>query len=784
MLNSTQNDIVTLRSPSYSNPVAVCVKTSREAIDKNNKSDALNTGDVPQKARKRTLNSLHSGTTTNHTYVLEKRKSESIALKPNSHFASCTAERRKALRARRPSVLANDPNELFTPDPCIVRPPHKPEKTTMKRDTSRSPPPEKDCSSHTTVSSSTPFAEYSCPKTQSPSSNSATLFHPAAPSASSCSQSPPQEGRASESGRKQMNGEDSMDSESSQSSDDEQFISFQQMMMRSARPPDTPEKSAFSEPSTPGHHSPLSKKLILATTKSGIYKNSHSQMLMEINTHKRAKEKEMEFLTACEEDLVRVSEYEEPEQKHVEGIPMKQQKFLQRYSLKLCAIKEVPPGEEVFNLEKFGQIFNQDTLQLRQCKVNPCGTAQKTLLRSTPAQLRLHVSIGLFQEAYGHQSPCPTQVSDFLFKMMSVHDEMMVSDGMLQALCDIACTAACQRVNTENEFKVWVPSLADVTLILMNMGAAFVTLYPFENLQPPFTEGDLMEDHCVKTDSSSNKDHTTFPEHNYNNMIKYLSYCMGLCPHAYSDEELLLLLTVVGRISLDQQLILQSTINLYPLQYRVVNNFRDWGAMLPRICLALADVTDDHHNMCQLVQLLPYNKRGKQLRQHLSLCMISKLLDGNCTYKPEKNPLQLSELRPFIPRMRPSTLEVMLNSSGSRQENEEESLDQQTFYLCYSLLTLTNEVSNFPFYSRHQKEQLLLLSHDLETHVKSDIRENGLWLYRSKVKDLEARISTKWHMLLKRTRPLNDKLYDWQPGDALMSSQEEQERRQSSEMSQ
>lgn len=54
--------------------------------------------------------------------------------------------------------------------------------------------------------------------------------------------------------------------------------------------------------------------------------------------------------------------------------------FLQRYSLMSNAIREVPPGEVVFNLEKFGQIYNQDTLQLRKCMVNPQGTAQKTLL--------------------------------------------------------------------------------------------------------------------------------------------------------------------------------------------------------------------------------------------------------------------------------------------------------------------------------------------------------------------------------------------------------------------
>lgn len=32
---------------------------------------------------------------------------------------------------------------------------------------------------------------------------------------------------------------------------------------------------------------------------------------------------------------------------------------------------------------------------------------------------------------------------------------------------------------------------------------------------------------------------------------------------------------------------------------------------LARICQALTDLTEDHHNMCLLVQLLPHNTRGK-----------------------------------------------------------------------------------------------------------------------------------------------------------------------------
>lgn len=47
--------------------------------------------------------------------------------------------------------------------------------------------------------------------------------------------------------------------QSSQSSEEEHLLSLQEMMERAYKPPDTPEKAAFSEPSTPGHLSSKSK---------------------------------------------------------------------------------------------------------------------------------------------------------------------------------------------------------------------------------------------------------------------------------------------------------------------------------------------------------------------------------------------------------------------------------------------------------------------------------------------------------------------------------------------
>ncbi|XP_068597601.1 SMC5-SMC6 complex localization factor protein 2 [Brachionichthys hirsutus] len=607
------------------------------------------------------------------------------------------------------------------------------------------------------------------------------------------SPSPLLEKEPSGNGGQQSNEEDPIDVEqdpsfssdldlSSSSHSSEQLISLQEMMEPVSMSPDSPEKETFSEPCTTGYHSQSKiKGLLPSMSKSGIYKNNLDQMLKEINSNKRTKEIETHILTACKDDLLRIAEYEESEENQGEGISAEQQLFLQHYSLMSSAIKDVPPGEVVFNLEKFGRIFNPDTLELRKCKVNAQGPAQKTLLRSSPAHLKLHLNIGLFQEAYDSHSPCPNAVARFLFKMMSVHHESVVSEKILQALCDIACTAAYQIVqNGSQTFKVWVPTLADMTLVLLNMGAAFVTLFPFEDLQPAFTEGDLLEGVCIKSESPScNKEQITFPEHNYNSILKYLSYCMALCPRAYSDDELLLLLTVLGKVNMDTRLILQSSVELYPLQCKMVNNVRDWNTVLPRICLALTDLTDDHHNMCQLVQLLPENTRGKELRQHLSLSMISKLLDGNCTYRPTESQLQLRDLRPYFCRMRPTVLlRGMLSSSRRSRKDKEDtaSLDQQSYYLCYSLLTLANEASSFQIFPARQKEQLLLLCTELEIHVKCDIRESEKCLYRSKVKDLVARIYTKWQIRLRRMKPLHDKLYDyWQPlpVDRLADKQEQ-----------
>ncbi|KAM9477129.1 SMC5-SMC6 complex localization factor protein 2 isoform 2-T4 [Clarias gariepinus] len=548
---------------------------------------------------------------------------------------------------------------------------------------------------------------------------------------------------------------------SSHSSAEDHLLSLKEILEGSTRVPDTPEKTTFSEPSTPGFKlAPEDLK-----SKAPNYKNTLEQMLKEKEQNQKAKELEMQLLQACKEDLLKLDEDENAEA----GLSHEQKEFLQRFSVSSCVIRDVHPGEEVFALNNSGRLFSHQSLDLRKIGVTPKNREQERLLQARSEQLVLQLCTGLFRRAYS-SSPCQPQVTRWLFQMMSVHPNPVICDQILQDMKSIALSAATQIVEKNNKkFMVWVPSIQDVALVFINMGVSFVSLFPLEDLQPPFTEGDLLESLEIKPDGTRpEKESDPFPQHNFVNIIKYLTICAALCPMVYSDEELLLLLTLVCRVSLETHLQLLPTGDLCCLLQHILSNMTHWELQLPKVCQAITNLSEDHHNLRRLVQLLPHSGRGKQLKRHVSVSVISKLLNHRCTYTPSCTEFQLSDLRRYLPRMRPSMLLKGLMAAKITEPQESDDVattpDQQAYYLCYSLLALTNEASNFEFLPSTQRNELLLLSAELEKHVKCDIRESEKMLYRSKVKDFVARIYTKWQVLLQRSRPREGKLYDyWKP---------------------
>ncbi|XP_056617228.1 SMC5-SMC6 complex localization factor protein 2 isoform X3 [Triplophysa dalaica] len=559
----------------------------------------------------------------------------------------------------------------------------------------------------------------------------------------------------------------------SSSDEDEQLPSLREIMDWRTCEPVTPEKDAFSEPSTPvpkakAKAAPVAVK---AKTNAVSYRNTLEQMLQEKEQYQRSKELERQLLESCQEDLLNLNEDENSDAKE-EDISLEQREFLQKFSVASCAIREIHPGEEIFTPAKFGRLFNHLTLDLRKISVTPQNRSQHIFLQARTEQVLFLISAGLLRTAY-ISFPCQPEVTLWLFQMMSVHPNPITSSRILDSLRSIALSAAehiVENPNTENQtqrFKVWVPTLQDIALVFLNVGASFISLFPLEALQPPFTEGDLLE--CFQPEETSHgtrisdKANDTLPAHNFENVLRYLSLCTSLCPRAYTDEELLLLVTVVCRIGLETHFQLLPIGHFTLLLKNLLKNITHWDIQLSKACETLSDLSEDHHNLRRLVYLLPDGSRGKQLKQHLSVSIISKLLNHTCTYKPSSTEFKLSALKPFLPHMRPSSLVKALRSSKST-EHCHATLDQQAYYLCYSLLTLTNEASNFEFLPSIQRNELRSLSSQLEKHIKCDIRESEKTLYRSKVKDFVARIYTRWQVLLVRTRPQEGKLYDyWKP---------------------
>ncbi|XP_016109091.1 SMC5-SMC6 complex localization factor protein 2-like [Sinocyclocheilus grahami] len=365
-------------------------------------------------------------------------------------------------------------------------------------------------------------------------------------------------------------------SSSSSGHEDDPLPSLEKLMSRRDHVPVTPEKDAFSEPNTP-----ISKAAPEAVkTKAVSYRNTLEQMLQEKEQYQRSKELERQLLESCEEDLLNLYEDENSESKE-EDISLEQREFLQRFSVASCAIRDIHPGEEVFLPARFGRLFNHLTLDLRKISVTPHNKSQQILLQARTEHVLSLISAGLLRKAY-FSFPCQPEVTCWLFQMMSVHPNPIISSHIMQSLQTIALSAAHHIVEHQSQsFKVWVPSVRDITLVFLNMGASFISLFPLEALQPPFTEGDLLESFQLEETSqdrvlSDMKDNATLPVHNLESVLNYLSLCTALCPRAYTDEELMLLLAVVCRIGLETHFQLLPTGHFSLLLQNLLKNITHW----------------------------------------------------------------------------------------------------------------------------------------------------------------------------------------------------------------
>ncbi|XP_039337019.1 SMC5-SMC6 complex localization factor protein 2 isoform X2 [Mauremys reevesii] len=561
------------------------------------------------------------------------------------------------------------------------------------------------------------------------------------------------------------------------SDEEEMLLPLQDILSSSSKPHvGTPKEACLKDLSqdslTPSPKLPLSKIPVMSRVS---YVNSLEHLLKEKEESKRVDDLEKQLQEDIQEIGLNLASGEEEQGNSDEDGDLSEEHraFIKRFSVVSDAIPDYHPGEEIFHLSNSGKIFNQHNLDLRNSGFIPQNPIEKLIFRSEVTQQLSLTTQGFLSCAYSC-TQCPIPVLKWLFQMMSVHSDYYVSMQILDTLMDITIKNASI---SDAQSKVWIPPLSDISAVLINMGVPFRSLFPLQHLQPTFSEDDILSEMQITVgkqtsgDTSAGPAFSCLPETNLINVVKFLSFCTSMYPDGYADQEILLLLLLLFKISLEKVLKQIPLIDFQCLLLKLLKNIRDWDAKMPQLCLTISELSSHHHDLLWLVQLVPsWVKRGRQIRRHLSLTIISKLLNKNYTSLPVTSDLQMSLLYQYLVQMKPSNLlKKKIEARKEQQddlngESDHTELEQQAYYLTYSLLHLVSEVSCFDIVNSNQRKCLLRLCGALEKHVKCDIREDARLFYRTKVKDLVARIYGKWQEMIQNSRPTQGKLHDfWEP---------------------
>ncbi|NXG11918.1 SLF2 protein, partial [Sakesphorus luctuosus] len=506
------------------------------------------------------------------------------------------------------------------------------------------------------------------------------------------------------------------------------------------------------------------------------YVNSLENLLKEKEESKRVDELEKRLREDVERECKASDGEHEENASGDEDVSEEQRAFIKRFSVVGNVIPDNHPGEDIFDLSASGQFFNQHNLDLRNFYFIPQNPIEKLLLNSSITQQLFLAVNGFLSSAYSCIL-CPIPILKWLFQMMSIHPDHFVSTQILDRLMEL--TLRNSSISDERS-ELWIPSIADISAVFVNMGIAFKSLFPLEHLPPSFNNHDILSQvqEAVSQQqprgdlASASPAFSSLLENNLINVIKFLDFCTTVIQDGYSDEEIWLLLLLLFKISLEKQLKLIPLVDLQCLFVKLLTNIKDWETKMPELCLAVSELSSHHHNLLWLVQLVPsWTVRGREVRRRLSLVIISKLLHKKHIEIPDDSDKQMSLLLQFVMSMKPSVLLKRMRRmrQGLGEQNADEDhlnveLELEVYYLIYILLHLVSEASFFDVVNSNQRQHILKLCRALDRYIKGDIREDARLFYRCKVKDLATRIHTKWQDVLQTTRLTQGKLHDfWEP---------------------
>ncbi|XP_053840233.1 SMC5-SMC6 complex localization factor protein 2 isoform X2 [Vidua macroura] len=502
------------------------------------------------------------------------------------------------------------------------------------------------------------------------------------------------------------------------------------------------------------------------------YVNSLDHLLKEKEESRRLEE----IVKQLQEDIERednASDAEKEDNASADDLLEEHREFIKRFSVATYVIPDKHPGEDLFDLSAAGKIFTQHNLDLRNFHLVPQNRIEYLLLNSSVTQQLFLVVNGVLSSAYC-DTLCPKPILKWLFQMMSIHPDYCVSTKILDRLMKLSLKSS--PINDE-QFKPWIPSIADISVVFVNMGVGFRSLFPLQHLQPPFNEHDILSQVQETVSQQQPRGDVAiaspaFPsllENNLINVIKFLVFCTSVIHDGYTDQEIWLLLILLFKISLEKQL-KPFLIDFQCLFFNLLMNIKDWDTKMPELCLSVSELSSNPHNLLWLVQLVPSCiARGREVKRRLSLVIIAKFLHKKHVEIPDDSDKQMVLLHHFLMCMKPSyLLKKMREMRKSQKEHKDDEahaeLEHEVYYLIYVLLHLVSEASCLDVGNSSQRQHLLKLCRALDKHVKGDIREDARMFHQSTVKGLAARIYGKWQIVIQTTRLTQGKLHDfWEP---------------------
>ncbi|XP_066478547.1 SMC5-SMC6 complex localization factor protein 2 [Tiliqua scincoides] len=558
------------------------------------------------------------------------------------------------------------------------------------------------------------------------------------------------------------------------SSDDEVLLPLEEIMAQASRPSvKSPEQTIDDDDDDDDTQdtvtSPQDVLLCRPSAETEVlYMNRLEHLLKEKEEFRRVDELERQLQQVKQKAELNFSS-EEPSN---DGeLSSEHRAFIERFSIISDAIPDQHPGENIFQIAHAGKLFSQHNLDLRNSGYDPQNPMEKYLFGSGITQQLFVILEGLLTSAY-HRSPCPVPILKWMFQMMSIHSDSSVSRRIL----DILMKLTIKNVSTgDDQRKPWIPSVFDIAIVLINMGVPFSALFPLPQFQPAFTEDDIMSEiqktmgkQTVGDIFGNSTSSFLLIESNICNVAKFLQLCISIYPEGYTDKEIFLLLLVLFKLSLEKELKQFPLVDLECLIIKLLENIREWDTKMSELCMAISYLSSHHHDLLWLVQFVPnWITRGRQVKRHLSLVVISKLLEHHGSI-PNSHDQQMSLLCKDLVKMKPSNLLKRLLETVEHQNGLKEAalseLEPQAYYLTYVLLHMVREASNTEITNDSQRKWLLKLCSTLEKHVKCDIREDARLFYRTKVKDLVARTYSKWQQMICSTQLTQGTIHDfWDP---------------------